>query len=238
MKNLIAIFLGLIAFAASAQGPTYNTPSRNNQVITGGSVNGTPIGQTTPAAGAFTSLTTTSNAAIGTTSSSWGSGFRAIEVGAQGNALFSDTSGSFNTLLSNNAYFDGGNWRYVRSSAATHIEQINGVINFFTSPSGTAGNVISWTKQLQVDANGVTAAAGAFTVSTSMTVGSASLTVPTGGIGLSKITADGSAPGAGGAKLELVCGTNAGSAKLIMYAGTSTTPVTIIDNVGTGVTGC
>ena len=55
---------------------------------------------------------------------------------------------------------------------------------------------------------------------------------------MSKITATGIAPGANGAKLEVVCGTTAGSVKLIMYGGTSTTPVTIIDNVGTGVTGC
>jgi hypothetical protein len=70
-------------------------------------------------------------------------------------------------------------------------------------------------------------------------VGSATaLTLNAGEQGMAKITASGSAPGAAGAKFEVVCGTNAGSAKMIMYAGTSTTPVTIIDNVGSGVTGC
>lgn len=52
--------------------------------------------------------------------------------------------------------------------------------------------------------------------------------------GMNKITASGSAPGAGTAKLAWIAGTNAGSCKLISYAGTSTTPVTIVDNVGTG----
>jgi len=47
-----------------------------------------------------------------------------------------------------------------------------------------------------------------------------------------KITASGSAPGAGYAKMSWVAGTNSGTCKLISYAGTSTTPVTIIDNVG------
>jgi hypothetical protein len=60
----------------------------------------------------------------------------------------------------------------------------------------------------------------------------------TGEIGFNKIAATGSAPGANGAKMELVCGTNAGSGKLIVYGGTSTTPVTIVDNIGAGITGC
>lgn len=57
-------------------------------------------------------------------------------------------------------------------------------------------------------------------------------------MGFAKITASGTAPGAAGAKIEWVCGTNAGTTKLIGYAGTSATPTTIIDNVGSGVTGC
>lgn len=57
-------------------------------------------------------------------------------------------------------------------------------------------------------------------------------------LGLGKITASGTAPGAGTSKFEVVCGTTAGSAKLVMYAGTSGTAVTVIDNVGSGVTGC
>lgn len=64
------------------------------------------------------------------------------------------------------------------------------------------------------------------------------LTMAAGEVGLAKIAASGSAPGAAGLKYEAVCGTNAGSAKLIAYAGTSTTPVTITDNIGSGVTGC
>lgn len=64
------------------------------------------------------------------------------------------------------------------------------------------------------------------------------MTLAAGELGLIKIAASGSAPGATGLKLEGVCGTGAGSMKIIAYAGTSTTPVTIIDNVGSGVTGC
>lgn len=69
-------------------------------------------------------------------------------------------------------------------------------------------------------------------------VGTNALTTTKGAVGIAKIAASGSAPGAGGAKLELVCGTNAGTAKLVISAGTSATPATILDNIGTGVTGC
>lgn len=64
------------------------------------------------------------------------------------------------------------------------------------------------------------------------------LTLASGEIGLAKITASGSAPGAAGLKMAVVCGTNAGSAKIIAYAGSSTTAATVLDNIGSGVTGC
>ena len=69
-------------------------------------------------------------------------------------------------------------------------------------------------------------------------IGPTKLVTTSGALGLNKIAASGSAPGAAGGKLELVCGTGAGTAKLIVYAGTSTTPSTIVDNIGGSVTGC
>jgi hypothetical protein len=66
-------------------------------------------------------------------------------------------------------------------------------------------------------------------------VGRQVMNVDVGEIGVATISPSGSAPGAYGAKLALVCGTNAGTAKLIIYAGTSSTPVTIVDNIGGGV---
>lgn len=75
--------------------------------------------------------------------------------------------------------------------------------------------------------------------SAGLMIGSATpLTLVLGEVGLPKITASGSAPGAAGIKLAAVCGTAGGSLKIIAYAGTSTTPTTVIDSVGSGVTGC
>ncbi len=64
------------------------------------------------------------------------------------------------------------------------------------------------------------------------------MTLSDGEIGIATITPSGTAPGSVGAKLALVCGTNAGTAKLIVYAGTSATPTSLLDNIGAGVLGC
>lgn len=82
------------------------------------------------------------------------------------------------------------------------------------------------------------ASSGTCTVAGSLQTGAAGLTLTTGAFGMPKMTASASAPGAAGAKFEVVCGTNAGTAKLTMSAGTSSTVVTVVDNVGSGVTGC
>lgn len=68
----------------------------------------------------------------------------------------------------------------------------------------------------------------------SLRVGNATATTSAGELSLSKISASGSAPGAGSLKISAVAGTNAGTCKIIAYAGTSTTPVTLVDNVGAG----
>lgn len=69
-------------------------------------------------------------------------------------------------------------------------------------------------------------------------IGATAPTLTAGALGMNKITASASAPGAASCKMEVVCGTNAGTAKLIMACGTSATALTILDNVGAGVSGC
>lgn len=107
------------------------------------------------------------------------------------------------------------------------------------TPTGGSGTGLvltpTWSTRSQIDLNST---GGKTTVAGPLTLGSGSLTVSAGSVGLSKITASAAAPGAGGGKIELVCGTTAGTAKLIAYAGTSGTATTILDNIGTGVTGC
>lgn len=83
---------------------------------------------------------------------------------------------------------------------------------------------------------------GSLYVGTSAVVGetgsSTPFTLATGELGIVKGTASGTAPGAQGLKMAVVCGTNAGSLKIIAYGGTSTSPTTVTDNIGSGATGC
>lgn len=122
-----------------------------------------------------------------------------------------------------------------------------GQISFKTTPNGNitsgfvrmtvanSGNVlIGTTTDNATDKLQVSGTARANVLAT----GAGALTLTTGAVGMSKMTASASAPGAAGGKIELVCGTNAGTAKLVAYAGTSGTAVTILDNIGAGVTGC
>jgi hypothetical protein len=131
---------------------------------------------------------------------------------------------------------------------------------YYTNPpaiamaSGANGHALTWFAAaakptwsiFSSDATGSSATAKSIVlspttayVSTSVGVGgTGSLNLATGELGLFKEAASGSAPGAAGGKIELVCGTNSGTAKLIVYAGTSTTPATLLDNIGSGVTGC
>jgi len=113
--------------------------------------------------------------------------------------------------------------------------QVNGSGN----SGGNGANSFTVTSKNSMFLVGGTSTGIGINTSGGVQIGSSTLlTLAQGEVGLPKITASGSAPGAAGLKFEAVCGTNAGTAKIITYAGTSTTPVTVVDNVGSGVTGC
>ena len=94
---------------------------------------------------------TSGNLGLGVTPSAWtGSGGKNIEIGATGNAIFG--SASLTTYIYN-ANFDSS-WKYSRSDFASRYEQQAGQHRWYTAPSGTAGNAISFTQALTLDASG------------------------------------------------------------------------------------
>ena len=174
-----------------------------------------------------------------------------VRAGAAGATLLASLSkGGDLTVGASLAAGDGGAYQ-VYSGASRVGFFIGGASSRLAQASG--GNIV-WTNSatdanVTIDTNLSRIAAGVLGVGTGAagsvagqlhagmlqaSLGTA-LTLTQGAIGMSKMTASGSAPGATGAKFEVVAGTNAGTAKLIMYAGTSTTATTIIDNVGSGV---
>jgi len=90
------------------------------------------------------------NLGLGVTPSAWSLG-KAFEVGGAGNGFLNNGS---NTLFTtSNAYYNGG-WKYGAAGTATQYSQNGGVHAWSTAASGTAGNAITFTQAMTLDASG------------------------------------------------------------------------------------
>ena len=96
-------------------------------------------------------LDTSGNLGLGVTPSAWGLG-KAFEVGAGGNGLW--TVGNANIYLVSNTYYASGAYRYASTNAASAYEQENGAHKWRIAASGTAGDPISFTQAMTLDASG------------------------------------------------------------------------------------
>jgi hypothetical protein len=91
-------------------------------------------------------LDSSGNLGLGVTPSAWGIG-KALQVN---NASL---MGYLNRLYASaNTYFDGtGTGKYIATDYATSYQQLNGQHLFFTAPSGTAGNAITFTQAMTLE---------------------------------------------------------------------------------------
>jgi hypothetical protein len=92
-------------------------------------------------------LNSSGNLGLGVTPSAWSLG-KAIQVN---NASFWGYLNNAHVLA--NAYFDSG-FKYVANGVAALYEQNNAAHIWYTAPSGTAGNAISFTQAMTLDASG------------------------------------------------------------------------------------
>jgi hypothetical protein len=92
--------------------------------------------------------------AVGLTPSSWGgaTGNKAIEVGFSGSALWANAAN--NTIVTSNAYFNGTSWIYGATGTASIYQQDTGKHIWYNAASGTAGNAITLTQVLEINATG------------------------------------------------------------------------------------
>ena len=104
-------------------------------------------------------LNSSGNLGLGVTPSAWGTAGdvpTAFQFGASG-MLYSykntSSSGS-HSIFGANAYFDGSGFKYINTNSATYYRQYEGTHAWLTAPSGTAGNAISFTQAMTLDANG------------------------------------------------------------------------------------
>ena len=98
-------------------------------------------------------LNPSGNLGLGVTPVAWVTTGKALQVSSYG-SLLSSTAGD--THVINNAYLNASAsaWVYLNSSQASRYEQYQGAHAWYTAASGTAGNTISFTQALTLDASG------------------------------------------------------------------------------------
>jgi hypothetical protein len=93
------------------------------------------------------------NVGVGVTPSAWRNDSKAIQVGYAGS--IAAKTGTELVYLSSNFYEDGtGIDRYINTAYASQYYQVSGTHVWRTAPSGTAGNAITWTQAMTLNASG------------------------------------------------------------------------------------
>jgi len=95
-------------------------------------------------------LDASGNLGLGVTPSAWGSGSSALQNSAGSIWRF----GTDNIYFGQNYYFNGTNRIYSTTNNATEYQQGSGLHRWYTAASGTAGNAITFTQAMTLDASG------------------------------------------------------------------------------------
>jgi hypothetical protein len=102
-------------------------------------------------------LDSSGNLGLGVAPSAWDTSvFRTLQIGtgAGSVSLSGRTDGAKDMILGSNIYYATSNFRYVGTGAATIYRTDAGAHTWNTAPSGTAGNAISFTQAMTLDASG------------------------------------------------------------------------------------
>jgi hypothetical protein len=97
-------------------------------------------------------LTNSGNLGLGVTPSAWSGFGKTMEFNNAG--CYVGNSGATSMQVGANNYFNGSNYIYSTSNVATRYAQSSGQHLWFTAASGTAGDTISFTQAMTLDASG------------------------------------------------------------------------------------
>ncbi|NBW21468.1 MAG: hypothetical protein EBR82_77270, partial [Caulobacteraceae bacterium] len=97
-------------------------------------------------------LDSSGNLGLGVTPSAWGSGIKALQVGTGASLINAGNTGDI--YIGQNYFFNGTNNIYINSYPSGQYSIASGVHAWFTAPSGTAGNAITFTQAMTLDASG------------------------------------------------------------------------------------
>jgi Chaperone of endosialidase len=97
-------------------------------------------------------LSAANNLGLGVTPSAWNSNYKGFQM--NGGALQAYTTGDRFSVNQNNYVNTSGVAAYVNTGYASQYLQLNSEHRFYTAPSGTAGNAITFTQAMTLDASG------------------------------------------------------------------------------------
>jgi hypothetical protein len=94
------------------------------------------------------------NLGLGVTPSAWASDWKVMQIGTR--SSFAQYNSNASAFVLNNLYFagsSGSNPTYINTAGASAYQQVNGIHNWYTAPSGTAGTAVSLTQAMTLDAS-------------------------------------------------------------------------------------
>lgn len=93
------------------------------------------------------------NVGIGVTPSAWYSNIKVNQIGSQ-TAIWDDNINGITTISKNACKSGISTYNYIVNDYAQMYRQSTGSHHWYTAPSGTAGNAITWTNTMTLDASG------------------------------------------------------------------------------------
>lgn len=101
-------------------------------------------------------LDSSGNLGLGVTPSAWGGSYKAFQIGNR--AIAQTGAGAGDWTMAFNAFYDSADnrWEYIYTgdSAVRYSQTGAGIHAWYTAPSGTAGNAISFSQVMTLDASG------------------------------------------------------------------------------------
>ena len=97
-------------------------------------------------------IDTNQNVGVSVTPSAWRSATKALQIGSYTNLTSDNTNAALQ--LTSNAYNNGTNWIYENNGYANSYQNYQGQHLWYNAPSGTAGNAITFTQAMLLDASG------------------------------------------------------------------------------------
>jgi hypothetical protein len=95
--------------------------------------------------------TSTLNVGIGVTPFAWaGTNIKGLDISLRG-AL---SGGTTDVAIINNAFYNGSAWIYKETASASFYQQLTGIHRWFTAPSGTAGNTVTFSEKMTLTESG------------------------------------------------------------------------------------